>query len=479
MIPVFIAMLLTWLLGLCVVTVLLRGDGEAGLLERLCFAYPLGSGLISFQLFYLGLLRIPLTQTYATIPVIVEIITLGIWLRTKDIALFPKPSAGLIQEIASPKTPLLKRTALGVLAVWVAVKLCSVFVETYLRPIYAWDAWAHWSIAAKEFYYAHNLMLDLPEAEFFGRGVASRYISNPLHNPLSQVWLALWAGSFDEVLVKLNSPVYLLCTAVYLYRVACREAGRLAALGITVIFISSPFMSYHAIEVYSDFPLGVFIFFATAAFLSAMRGLHGFWPLAGMFSAFALFTKNEAPGMIIPLFISAVLYIWMKRTRISASRSLIALIAPLALIVPWMVFKQVKALSLIHDDQKFALLYQPQVVSQFLKEVLTLQNFNVFLILLPLLIVVKVRLSKEILHLLVPVVCYAAFFVIVFSFIPGYYQWAFNSVQFYRNTLTFYPAIALLTTLLLSALLKESNPVAVAPVKPQLHRKVSKKLARK
>lgn len=478
MIPVIIAIGITWLLGLCVVTVLLRGEGDTGLLERLCFAYPLGSGLIAFQLFYLGLLRIPLTQINATVPVIIEIIALALWLKKKNITLFPRPSAGLIREIASPETPLLKKTALGVLAVWVAVKLGSVFFETYLRPIYAWDAWAHWSIAAKEFYYAQNLMLDLPEAEFFGKGVAARYISNPLHNPLSQVWLGLWAGSFDEVLVKLGSPVYLLCTAVYLYCIACREVGRLAALGITVIFISSPLMSYHATEVYSDFPLGVHIFFAVAAFLSAMRGVQGFWPLVGIFSAQALFTKNEAPGMIIPLLISAMIYIWTNKTRISALKSYAALIVPFALILPWLVFKQVNALSLIHDDQKFVLQYQPAVVSQFLQEVLTLQSFNVFLILLPLLIVVKVRLSREIAHLLVPVACYAAFFVVVFSFIPGYYQWAFNSVQFYRNTLTFYPAIGLLTTLLLSALLMESNHTAAAYVKPRLHRKASKRLSR-
>jgi hypothetical protein len=147
------------------------------------------------------------------------------------------------------------------------------------------------------------------------------------------------------------------------------------------------------------------------------------------------------------------------------------------LIVPWFVFKQVNALSLIHDNHKFSLLYQPRVFSQFLTEVLTLQNFNIFLVLLPLLIVAKVRLSREILHLLVPVACYAAFFVAAFSFIPGYYQFAFNSVNFYRNTLTFYPTISLLTTLLLSALLQESNHVAIVQLSPRLRRKALKRLS--
>lgn len=450
------------LLGLCVLTLLFRSDQTTGLMERLCLAYPLGAGLLTIQIFLLGLLHIPLSPQYISVPILMEIAALILWNKRKGIMLLPTPSFRGFGPFFSLKEGLLRKFCLLILVIWIGAKLVSVFMETGLRPISAWDSWANWSAGAKAFYYSQSLLLDNPE-ELYGRAAVSRasVLSSPPHNPLMQVWLASWVGSFDEVLVKFWSPFYLLCMTGYLYRTASRELNRLSALALSVIFLSSPLMSYHAVEVYSDLPLGAYILFALVSFLKAIRGFQPYWILTGLFSAEAIFTKNEAVIFVIPLMASAMIYLRQQRRNQPFLKNLLRLFTPLLFAIPWLMFKSHYSLSLIHDHVKFETFFQPGVFIQTLKNFFSLANFNVVIIVLPVFIVLS-RPSREFIHVLLPLSLYALSFVVLYAAIPGYYAVFLQDTVFYRNVLTYYPSIIFLTILSLKPILTRVSPLYVS-----------------
>jgi 4-amino-4-deoxy-L-arabinose transferase-like glycosyltransferase len=442
-----IALLLPTVLGFLVLALILHNKSETGLLERLCLAYPLGAGILTMHMFVLGLARVPLTLLTTSLPMVLEIVALVFWLAKNRITFAPRPAFGLREEIVDPGTPIWKKTALLVLSFWLGAKVLSIFIETGLRPIFAWDAWANWSVGAKLFYYTKGLMLDAPQQDFFTRGAVLRITAYPLHNPLMQTWLSLWAGGFDEVLVKFWNPAYLLSLVIYLYCIASRELNRMTALGLSVIFLSSPLLSYHAIEAYSDLALSVYFLLAATSFLFAMRGEKAFWILAGLFSAEALFTKDEAMFFILPLLMSAALFIWRNPATAEKRQALLRLAIPLLLVAPWFIFKYSHTLGLGAEHIKLEFTFHPEVVWLAVLQVCSLENFNIILVLFPILLVVNGKPSDEFLHIFLAVLCYAAFFVAVYMVTTFYYGHFSSGTVFFRNILTFYPVVLLLTVL--------------------------------
>jgi len=464
MLVLVIAIGLPTALGYLAVSLLLGDDRETGMLERLCMAWPLGMGLVTIQMFLLGLLRVPLTLgPIAALPAL-EAAGLFWWARRRRVPLAPGIASGLWRDCTDRGVPWARRAVITLLVLWAAVKLASVFLETSLRPIWAWDTWANWSVGAKLFYHAKSLLLDAPAGDFFGVGAVSRFGSYPLHNPLMQVWISLWIGSFDEVLVKLTSPLTLSCLSVSLYLFMARETGRLAALGLLVIFLGSPLLSYHGTELYSDLPLSAALAFSLAAFVHALRGRERYWPVAGLFAAIAIWTKDESLFFVLPLLLSAAVHIRGEGAgRPGRAVRFASLLVPFAVIVPWYAFKFSHTFGLGADvvSQKFV--FHPEIVGNVLANLLSLDSFNVLILFLPLLLLAAGRPDRPFLHAAFPVVCYLLFFTFVYAFTAFYYQHFSTGTVFFRNLLTAYPSLCLLDALLVKRVRERSAVPAAAP----------------
>ena len=464
MIMTLFAFLFPLLLGLFLIAWILRNEHETGLMERLCLSFPLGMGLLTLQMFFLGLLRVPLTLAYTTFPILLEIIALFLLLRIKGTAILPAPSSGLFRELVSPQSSRIKKAGLIILSLWAAAKLLSLFFEAGLRPIYAWDAWANWSVGAKLFYYSNSLMLDAGPQDFFARGAVLRIPSYPLHSPLMQMWFALWTGSFDEVLVKLWSPAYLLCTALYLYSFASREINRLTALIMLVLFLSSSLMSYHAVEAYSDFPLGACLLFALASFLMAIRLGPSYWIITGLFCAQSMFMKEEAVFYVLLLLLSAIVYIRSTANKNSGQTNMLALLlAPLVLILPWLAFKYSHGFVVGADNVRPTPGFHPEMIGYIINSFAVLDNFNVFFLFFPALLLVAGKPTREFLHLIFVVAGYMLFFFALYS-LTSYATYMMEGTIFYRNVLTYYPSVCLLMIMAMGKTLTAGTLTAVSTV---------------
>ncbi len=448
-----VALAIPTILGFLTISVLLRDEAACRLSERLCLAYPLGMVLLTVQMFLLALMHAPLRLEYVASPVMVEIAGLFLFIRKRKIPLMRIPSFGYFNEIVGADGHWLKKTSLVILAVIVTVKIASILVETYLRPIFAWDSFANWSAGAKAFYYSHSLLLNTSPEDFFGKGLLNRNANYPPHNPLMQVWISLWVGNFDEVLVKLWSPVYLLAMSVYLYLIMAKETSRLIALSLLVLFLSSPLMSVHSIEAYSDVPLSVYLLFSLIMFFFAMRGKHEYWTLMGLFSAEALFTKDEAPFFVIPLLLAAIMFIWQNRKQgLIPRKAAVGLFTSLLLAAPWFIFKFSHHLGFGADYVTVEWTFRPEMVWRTVTLLLSFQNFNVFFLFFPLLLILTWHLPKEFVFLCLPVLCYAAFFILVYTLTEFFSGRLMFNTAIFRNTLTYYPSICFLTSLLIKTI---------------------------
>jgi 4-amino-4-deoxy-L-arabinose transferase-like glycosyltransferase len=454
MILMLVALVIPAILGFLIVSILLRDETTSGLSERLCMAYPLGMGLVTVQMFLLALVRVSLTLWYVAIPIMIEIVGLYLWIRKSKVVLVKTSSFGLFSEIFGADDHWLKKISLIVLIALVVIKIGSIFVETYLRPIFAWDSFANWSASAKAFYYSHGLLLDALPEDFFGKGLLNRNSNYPPHNPLMQVWMSLWIGHFDEVFVKFWSPIYLLAMSVYLYVFMARETSRLIALSMLVLFLSSPLLSIHSIEAYSDVPLSVYILFSLIMFFFAMRGKYGYWTLMGLFSAEALFTKDEAPFFVLPLLLAAAAFFWQNRGQGPFLRkSAVALLAGLLLAVPWFVFKFSHNLGFGADYVTVEFTLRTEMVWKVFLLLTSFQNFNVFFLFIPILMILSGRPTKEFIFLATPVLCYAMFFILVYTLTAFFSGNLMFNTAIFRNSLTYYPSICLLTALLIKTIM--------------------------
>jgi len=461
-----IAIFLPTVLGFFIIAVILRDENKTPLGERIGLSFPLGAGILTLQMFILGILRVPLTLFNTAIPLFIELAVLATWIWYGKIMLIPRPAPGLFAEFTSPQNHWVKKCASAILLLWIGAKIGSVFMETGLRPIYSWDAWTNWSAAAKVFYNAHGLLLDAPAQDFFGKSVVYRIIVYPLHNHLIQVWMSLWLGKFDDVLIKFYNPIYFLSMAICFYYIALREIKRILALTLLVIILSAPMFSYHSIEANSDLMLGVYLFLASASFLKAMRGNIDYWLLTGIYSAEALFTKQEAFFFILPLILSAAVFLKFEIKRGSKIFAhILPLLTPFLAVIPWYVFTIYYGLdwggmaswivnhttsNIGPDTNRISahLTFHPEVLSGYFFWLVTLNNFNVTIFFLPLLLIAQKKLSRESMHLLFPIIFYMLFFLIIYMFTP-YYGWFLLGTIFYRNVLTCYPVACLLIIVLL------------------------------
>jgi hypothetical protein len=458
-----VALVIPTILGFLIVSILLRDETTSGLSERLCMAYPLGMGLLTVQMFLLALIHVSLTLRNVATPIMIEVTGLYLWTVNRRVVLIKTPSFGLVNEIFGEDSHWLKKISLIVLTALIITKIGSIFVETYLRPIFAWDSFANWSAGAKAFYYSHSLLLNTTPEDFFGKGLLNRNANYPPHNPLMQVWISLWIGHFDEVFVKFWSPIYLLAMSVYLYVVMARETSRLVALSMLVLFLSSPLLSIHSIEVYSDVPLSVYILFSLIMFRLAMRGEYGYWTLLGLFLAEALFTKDEAPFFVLPLLLSAAAFFWQyKCQRPILRKSAVPLLAGLLLAVPWFLFKFSHHLGFGADYVTVNFTFRPEMVWKVISLLISFRDFNIFFLFTPIFAIIAGRPTKEFILLAAPVLFYALFFILVYALTEFFSGSLMFNTAIFRNVLTYYPSICLLTALLIKTIMLKWDAQAVS-----------------
>jgi hypothetical protein len=445
------ALALPAVVGFLFVTWWSRRERGPGPLERLFLGFGIGTGMITFEMFLLGLLRVPLQGAVISFLQVVTVIILGYLLARsgtgwRDII---APRAGQPEGPPGNATPW-KRSVVILLSAWIIVKVLFVLYEGFSLPEHTSDSWEHWSLGAKFLYYERGLALDPASEHFFGAGYlkGQRY---PLHVPLMQVWASICLGEAHEVYMKVWNSLLFVSMVGLSYCALRRRTAPGTALLAAFFLASVPLLTYHALTAYADLPLSFYALGGLVCFWDVVDArwngragdLSGMLVLTGTCAALCAWTKME--GLFFVAAFSAPVLLFLRRTNIPLKRG-IAYVIPLVLItVPWYAFLYSIGVPVSYGEGKMLgdaieRGIHLQVIPMIAEQVLFSANFNIIFPAFFLLMVLGCRgmVRSGLAYL------YAAVLAVMVMFLVLYlgtetYRWVMNLTAVNRNILTFVP----------------------------------------
>jgi hypothetical protein len=465
-------MMLTYALALPAVTGFLfvtwctRSDLEQSFFERLFLGFGIGIGMTTFEMFLLGLLRIPLNVVVISLVQIASAMLLVYLLHRSGTPwrrIFSKKTDGRGGSPTTVTRP--HRVVFIILTAWILAKVLFVLYEGFFLPENTSDSWEHWSSGAKFFYYEKGLALDPANEHFFGAGYlkVQRY---PLNVPLMQVWVSLCMGEANEVYMKVWNALFFIGMVGLLFFAVRRKTTLMSAL-LAAFFLSTvPLLTYHALIAYADLPLSAYALGTMVCFWDTIDALksgragnaRSLLVLMGTCAALCVWTKMEGLFFAAAFFASLALYYLVKKFSF---KQVMAFLAPLVLVsVPWYVFLLSIRVPVSYGEVKLlgATITKGihfQVLPVIAEQILFSANFNLIFLFLFLLIIVGYRkiLRSDLAYLYAALLSIMAIFLVLYLG-TDMYRWVMNLTAVNRNILTFIPMMYYVAALTASSLLE-------------------------
>lgn len=126
-------------------------------------------------------------------------------------------------------------------------------------------------------------------------------------------------------------------------------------------------------------------------------------------------------------------------------------------ILLWYVFRFFAYLPIGRDAVGCELVFEPDTLTLIIEQILSFSSFGVVFLFFVLILILNGKPSKEFLHLLIPLVCYAGFFIALYLFFGCYYITLKQGTVFFRNLLTYYPSVLMLILICTSQWLKDTQ----------------------
>jgi len=155
----------------------------------------------------------------------------------------------------------------------VGLRVATLGLEVFWRPLFPWDATMHWATKARVWFEYRKMMPFVDSATWlnaFGEGVFTDQNPNyPSTIPLLQVWMNLAVGRWDESVMNLPWVLCFVAMGGAFYG-QLRNAGVNPVFGMvfTYFLLSMPLIDTHvALAGYADLFLG-------ATYCAALMALH-------------------------------------------------------------------------------------------------------------------------------------------------------------------------------------------------------------
>jgi hypothetical protein len=455
--PVFI--------GYSLLSLLFKDKDSFFPIEKFAYSWGIGAGILTIEMFLFSKIGIKYSVTSIVLPNAIVFLPMAIYALIKNQVASDLAGALLFFEKIFSREGL-KNGKFGLflekaLIIALALKLFYVFFESLLKPVVAWDAFAHWSLAAKVFYVERTIPGFLSKM-----GAAANHPNNQL-SPLLQTWIYFSIGQWNEIISKIIFPIFFACMLIIFYYAVRREASRLRSLLFTFFLSSLQLLVYHAATEYSDLLVSFYSFAGVCMLLLFFKK-----PAINLLATSILlliispFAKNE--GLIYLLTSFAVLAgfvltnkdIQLKfgRTRLIAITISCAIVMLGFLVAYIMFFSQNEAgkINGIHLQRV------PSIIGVFLTKMYFSGNWSISWVafVASLLYFFKNKGRSLYSYLLaiitLDLMIFATYYLVTDD---GLYSYLFDGTVLSRNLLQFMPAVILFTALQLKlSYSKEGSP---------------------
>ncbi len=166
--------------------------------------------------------------------------------------------------LAGEGLPRWQRIAWFALLAWIALRFALLLYEVAVRPLYPWDAWTQWATKARVWFAARAIVPFVPAADWLSAVSTSVFFDAAPHYPatvpLTQTWMALLLGRFDDALVNLPWWADGVALGLALYgALRALKFEPLPALVGTWLVLSLPILEVHvALAGYADLAMAAY-----------------------------------------------------------------------------------------------------------------------------------------------------------------------------------------------------------------------------
>lgn len=325
------------------------------LFEWISYSYGLGAGIITFVMFVLAILHIPLSFS---IVISLSLIILGISIRKIRFKTH-KINFSYLRSMLPHGYLCYFIYYLGLC--FLLFQVILTLLNSFVTPseLYFWDNWAIWGIKTKLFF--ENNGFPFPLNNYFqNQGYNFSMQSYPLLVPFYETWLAFFLGKVDLQLIKIIFTFFYFSLLVIFYStlIKMKQINLFKALFFTLFLASIPQLNISAIYGYTDLVLSYYLtasifLFSTIHDLESNLSRENFFTVVKLlaipsfFLGFAMWTKHEGKALFL-IFISTYLLndIIQRKKLIKERVFLISLLAGIALLIyfPWFLFVNILGL---------------------------------------------------------------------------------------------------------------------------------------
>lgn len=274
-------------------------------LRYLSLLYGIGAGVIALEMFFMSLANLRFSLELILLPWFILLIS--IFLRNRRV----------LADFKGYLTDLIRRAIAfnRVVAIIFVIVLLPVFLRLSMNiPLNGWDAWAHWGLKAKIFYFDKHFSLKMymdpisiiPLREY------------PLLVNLIQTFFYNCLGRFDDSLVRVVFFTFYLSLLLYFYSLVKEMHGKWQAVFFTFFLATTPMLNDVAIGYYcgyADLPLLYFNFISvTLLWLWQLKKERSLFYLSSIFTGFALFTKQDGIVVAGANGVCLLLAVFMRRS---------------------------------------------------------------------------------------------------------------------------------------------------------------------
>ncbi|MCX6355388.1 MAG: hypothetical protein NTZ78_10880 [Candidatus Aureabacteria bacterium] len=368
--------------------------------ERWALSFALGSGLVSFFLFYMGIagIRFSLFTTSILLwPFLVGGGFLWMWRRRTTVSSRPAE----FPERRAVGT----RIVIGVLACIIVWKIFWVALDIATVPSYFDDSVSCWNYKAKVYFYGRGIICNERDPDFLGGNL--RHYPNGV--PLFKTWVSLWAGEWMEWAVNWNTLGFFISLGVVFYAQLRRRSGSAVAFMGTYMLLSVPLLTFHAAFAYCDSVAGFY-------FLSGMLYLYRwieqrddfYGALSALLFAVGLSVKEEMGAVFIAGALPVVILSlaggkagWRKL----AGKTFAYLAISILPSMPWIIVKAHYGLATGMGANFFRFEFHPEAFALLASYCFDSGNYNILWELFVPAVIVSIPLAvkNDLKYLLIPI----------------------------------------------------------------------------
>jgi len=398
---VVLAYLIPTVLGFILLCALEGGRARLRRAERWALSFALGSGLVGFFLFYMGITGIRFSLFTASIPIWPFLVWgVFLWMRRRRTTVPSRPAE--VPDRRAVRT----RIVIGVLSCIILWKIFWIALDIATIPSYFDDSVSCWNYKAKVYFYGRGIMCDERDPDFLGGNL--RHYPNGV--PLFKTWVSLWAGEWKEWAVNGNTLGFFIGLGVVFYAQLRRRSGSAVAFMATYMLLSVPLLTFHAAFAYCDIVAG---FYFSSGMLYLYRWIEqrdGFYgALSALLFAVGLSVKEEMGALFVagalPVMIIA-LAAGKGGWRQLAGKTLGYLAIAILPSLPWILVKAHYGLATGMGANFFRFEFHPEAFALLSSYFFDSGNYNILWALFVPAVIVGLPLAarNDLKYLLIPLV---------------------------------------------------------------------------